>query len=325
LSPDNPARLSSELRAFYELARAVGKAPSDVAAVLERIYTEVRQGFGFERAMLVRYDPGERSVRAVVQQNIEWPGEQWLWIDEFPFLEQALEARRAIFVPDPRAEPSMPGEVIERLGVSSIVAVPLSLEERCLGFLVLDNAGGEFDLTPAELELLSTLGWVAAVFIDKADRYGELERLLDELRVLDRVKGDFISIASHELKTPIAVVHGIASTLHLRGNELAQDQLELLRETLYQQTLRLAVLAEELLDLSRLDAGAVTPKPQRFRPRERIEVLLPTIAPDRIEDIELTVHPRLEVVTDPEGFTRIVSNLLTNALRYGSPPVQVKA
>jgi signal transduction histidine kinase len=320
-----PARLPPELRAFYELARAVGQAPYDVGALLERICSEVRLLFRFERAMLVRYDPEHRAVHAVVQQNIDWPGDDWLWIDKFPFLKRALDEGKAVFVRDARSEPAMPGKIMERFGVRSVVAIPLSVGDSCLGFLVFDNAGGAFDLTAAELELLTTLGWVAAVFIEKADRYADLEQSLDELRNVDRVKGEFISIASHELRTPIAVVHGIASTLHLRGNELEQIQLDQLRETLYQQTTRLAELAEELLDLSRLDAGAVRLKPERFRPRERIEVLLPTIAPDRLHEIELTVPPGLEVVTDPEGFTRIVANLVTNALRHGSPPVEVRS
>jgi two-component system, OmpR family, sensor histidine kinase MtrB len=104
-----------------------------------------------------------------------------------------------------------------------------------------------------------------------------------------------------------------------------QEQLDQLRSTLYGQTTRVTTLVDELLDLSRLDAGAVKLEPERFRPRERIEVLLPTIAPDRLGEIELAVPPALEVVTDPGGFTRIVANLVTNALKYGLPPVEVLA
>jgi signal transduction histidine kinase len=319
------ARLSGELRALYDLARAVARAPYHVAELLERICSEVRESFGFERAMLVRYDPERRAVHAFVQQNIVWPGEDWLWIDRFPFLERALAEGQAVLVRDPSSEHAMPAKVAERYSVSSVVAVPLSIEDECLGFLVLDRGGEAFDLTPAELELLSMLGWMAAVFIDKADRYAELEETLESLRDVDHVKSDFISIASHELRTPIAVVHGIAATLHLRGNELAQNQLDELRSTLYEQSSRVVALVDELLDLSRLDAGAVPVRPERFRPRERIEVLLPTIAPDRLEEIDVTVPPGLEVVTDADGFTRIVSNLVTNALKYGSPPVEVDA
>ena len=274
--------------------------------------------------MLLRYDSEERSVLAVVQQKVEWPGEQWVGVDTCPFLERALVERSAVFVRDARSEPALPDKVRERFGVRSIVAVPLCVESRCLGFLVFDNAGGEFDLAPDQLELLTTLGWVAAVFVDEADRYEELEHLLTELRQIDRVKSDFISIASHELKTPIAVVHGVASTLHLRGDRLNRSQLGELRKTLYEYTSLLSTLTDELLDLSRLDAGAVSPQPERFRPREQIEGLLPTIAPDRVSEIEIDVPPKLEVVTDPERFSRIVSNLVTNALRHGSPPVKVR-
>ena len=245
-------------------------------------------------------------------------------IEKFPFLERALVEGRAVFVCDPRAEAAMPGKIIERFGVRSIVAVPLIVEQRCLGFLVADREGGDFALGPDDLELLSTLGWVAAVFIEKADQYAELERALDDLRRLDDAKSDFVQIASHELRTPIAVVHGIASTLHLRGDELSDEQQAALRQTLFEQTTRLSALAQGLLDLSRIDSGTVRPQAERFRPRERVECLLPQIAPDRLSDVQLEVSPELELETDADAFERIAANLITNALRYGRPPVAVR-
>lgn len=148
---------------------------------------------------------------------------------------------------------------------------------------------------------------------------------VEELERLDEVKNQFVSLASHELRTPIAVVHGIAATLHLRGDELRHEQLLELRRTLYSQTTRLAALTEQLLDLSRLDADAYALHPERFRPRERIHELVYRIAPDRVGDVEIAVEPELELVTDPHGFERVVANLLTNALRYGEPPVAVRS
>lgn len=157
------------------------------------------------------------------------------------------------------------------------------------------------------------------------DPIHELKARIAEFERLNEAKSQFVSIASHELRTPIAVVHGIAATLHFRGHQLRAEQLDELRETMYLQSCRLVELTEQLLDLSRLDAQAVALNPERFHPRERIEELLTRIAPDRIEEVEVGVEPRLEVFTDAHAFERVVSNLLTNAFRYGDPPIEVQA
>jgi two-component system sensor histidine kinase MtrB len=160
--------------------------------------------------------------------------------------------------------------------------------------------------------------------IDHGERIQELEERLAELECLDDLKSQFISLASHELRTPIAVVHGIAATLHLRGDQLAPEQRGELRQTLYDQTCRLGELAEQLLDLSRLEADAIVLAPIRFYARERIEEILIRIAPDRLDDVEIGVEARLQLYTDPNAFERVLANLLTNALRYGAPPIEVK-
>jgi signal transduction histidine kinase len=105
-----------------------------------------------------------------------------------------------------------------------------------------------------------------------------LERALHELAESDARKNDFVAVASHELRTPISVVHGIAATLHLRGDELEPEQVHELRATLFEQTERLRDLADQLLDLSRIDSRPLLLQPRPFRPRERLDELLPRIA-----------------------------------------------
>ena len=318
-------RLSTELRIVDDLARVVAGGPYDLNEILNRICSEMRTAFGFDRAMMVRYRPEDRTVFATVQLGVDWPGDQWLLLDKFPFLVRALEERRAVFVEDARAAAAMPAKIIERFGVHSIVAVPLMVEGECLGFIVGDRQGSHFHLSESELSFLTTLGAVGAVFVAKAEQYTVLQEALDELRQLDRAKGEFVSIASHELRTPIAVVRGIATTLVHRWNDLTSAQLADLRKALYDTTGRLADLAEQLLDLSQLDSGLVTLKPTTFKARERLEELVATLAPDRAGDIEIDIPPSLELSCDAHAFERIVSNLLLNALRYGRPPVKVRA
>ena len=317
-------RLFSELRTFSELARVVANEPFAVDTILERICDELRRAFDFSRAMAVRLNAEDETVHAIVQQGVSWPGDAWLLLEKFPFLQEARRTGKAAFVRDAREEHAMPRKVAAAFDVSSIVAVPLSVDDACYGFIVGDREGARFELSEDELEVLTALGRITAVFLAKAGEYSALEQAVEELRLLDEAKSDFISIASHELRTPIAVIHGITSTLHLRGSELRSDQLKELQGTLFHQTTRVAELVEQLLDLSRLESGSVAIRPERFRPRQRLDGLLPQLVPDRLADVDNRIEPEFELYTDPRAIDRVVSNLVLNALRYGEPPVSVR-
>jgi signal transduction histidine kinase len=311
------ARVSTELRIVHDLAKVVAGGPYDFDEILERVSAAMRDAFGFERVLFVRYRPGDRTIFAPVQLGIDWPGDEWLRIDKFPFLVEALDSGRTTFVEDARAAGAIPERIIERFGVRSIVAIPLSAESQCLGFIVGDRSGGAFKLGESDLAFLNTLGTVAAVFVAKAEQYTDLQRL-------EQAKSDFISIASHELRTPISVVAGIASTLEHHWDELDPGRLGELRTALYDSTRRLGRLAEQLLDLSQLDAGMVVLRPETFIARERLESLLASTVPEHADLVQLDVPPALKLTCDLHAFERIVSNLLVNALKYGRPPVVVR-
>lgn len=166
----------------------------------------------------------------------------------------------------------------------------------------------------ADLSVLNALGEAAAAVADKA-------RDVDRA---DRRKTDFVSVASHELRTPISVVHGIAVTLDARIADLENAQVVALLATLVQQTDRLRDLADQLLDLSRIESGSAGVRPERFRPRRRLEELLPRIAGDREDEVRIEVEPSTEIEVDPIAFERVAANLILNALRYGAPPIKVR-
>ena len=145
-----------------------------------------------------------------------------------------------------------------------------------------------------------------------------------EARTANRLTYEFVSIASHELRAPIAVVHGIAATLDARVDELPDEQVHALLRQLVVQTDRLRDLADQLLDLSQIESGSAAGPPERFDPLERIEELLPRIVGDRTADVRLVAEPGQVMEIDPVAFDRIAANLILNALRYGAPPVEVR-
>ena len=152
----------------------------------------------------------------------------------------------------------------------------------------------------------------------------ELRRGLAERRRAEELQREFVSVASHELRGPIAVVHGIATTLHGRQGQLDAGQEERLRDALLRQTTRLGELTEQLLDMSRLEAGRLAVEPARFRPCAVVEELVPRVAPADCDEVEIRIDPAAELVSDRAAFERVLGNLLANAIKYGAPPVLVR-
>jgi signal transduction histidine kinase len=176
-----------------------------------------------------------------------------------------------------------------------------------------------------ELRVLTTLGALTGLALDRTRLYAREREARLALERADELKSNFIALAAHELRTPVTSINGVIQTLYARGELLADEQRALLTETLRDQGRRLGVLVEQLLDLSRLDADAIAIDPQLLRVRARVEDLVRSTAGEREDDVRIEVPADLEARVDPSAFDRILGNLIANALRYGEPPVIVRA
>ena len=176
-----------------------------------------------------------------------------------------------------------------------------------------------------ELRLLRTLGALTGLALDRARLFAQERAARLALEHADALKSDFVALAAHELRSPVATAGGIAETLTRRRGELSEQQRLELEDAMDVQMGRLALLVDQLLDLSRLDADAVAIEPTRFHVRTRVEELVAAAVGESAGRIEVAIDPELEADADPVAFDRIVSNLVTNALRYGQPPIVVDA
>lgn len=176
-----------------------------------------------------------------------------------------------------------------------------------------------------ELRLLRTLGAMTGLALDRSRLFARERDARVALERADEVKSNFIALAAHELRTPVTVICGIVETIHHRGLRLATEQRQTLDDALRQQSDRLRLLVEQLLDLSRLDAEAVPIDPRPFPVRRQLEELVATTAGERALDVSIRVPPGLNGIADPAAFDRILSNLIVNALHYGESPVTVSA
>ena len=136
---------------------------------------------------------------------------------------------------------------------------------------------------------------------------------------------NFVALAAHELRTPVTTMHGFVKTLNHLGDRLAEEQKQELRVALEQQTARMAGLVEQLLDLSRLDARRSTSRRRRLELRSRLHRGRGDRGGGAGRRGRGDGRRPGEAVVDPAVLEHIVTNLVTNALRYGSEPVRVTA
>lgn len=176
-----------------------------------------------------------------------------------------------------------------------------------------------------ELRVLHTVAALTSTALDRVRLFEQEHEARLALERANQVMTNFVALAAHELRTPITTIHGFVQTLNHLGGRLSQAQKEELRESLEQQTRRMAGLVEQLLDLSRLDADAVDVRPQRVDLEERLREVVAAAAGSRVGEIEVIVPEDASALVDPQVLDHVVGNLVTNALRYGRAPVRVIA
>jgi signal transduction histidine kinase len=313
------SELRPGLAAVRDLARSAQGA-REAGELLDRICASVAGTFGFGRAGISRIHPETDRLELLAAHGISADEVRQLSssLDDWQIFKRALQSRDLVFIEDVSAEHGLPPGVAEAYGVSGMLVLPLLSQDRCIGFLTADHGGQPFELDSNAAELLRTIGALVASFLESA-------LAQEELRRLDEAKTNFIALASHELRTPAAVIYGIGATLQLRGDELSDQQVTDLRRVLYDHSSRLRQLVDQLLDLSRLEAKAIRIRPELIQVRGHVEKLVASLVPDQAAAIELVIPVELEAVSDVAAFDRIVSNLITNAFRYGDPPVRIQA
>jgi len=206
--------------------------------------------------------------------------------------------------------------ILRQKKLKCMVGVPLLVRGASLGVLHVGTLTPR-QFTRDEVELLQIVAERVAIAIERA-------QLHEELIQLDQLKLNFVAIASHELRTPATSVYGVLKTLSDRGPQLNEELREELIRVGVEQGERLRRLLEELLDLSRLDARAITVAPRPVVLKAALsDVVRGALA--TADAVELDIPEDLAAVVDPLVLERVVSNLLANAVRYGAPPIRIVA
>ena len=190
--------------------------------------------------------------------------------------------------------------------------------------------GHEFPLELTVWAVPHDAAWTFNAFLrDVSERKGAEEELraraaaLEEanaaLRVSDAVKDEFIAVTSHELRTPLTAILGYASTLEGRWERVPdQARLEAVR-VIRRQAQQLHGLVSDLLTTSTIQAGAL----ELHREPTRVRTVLDRAVQATGVPADVRCPPTAEAYVDPTRFEQVVVNLLSNAAKYGEPPIEL--
>jgi K+-sensing histidine kinase KdpD len=283
-------------------------------ALLDELLLRIRDILEADTAAFLMLDDTAGELIARAAKGIEEEVERGVRIPVGRGFAGRIAAERVPVVIEDVDHADVLNPILREKGIKSLLGVPLLARGRVLGVIHVGTLTPRH-FTPDDVELMQRAAERGALGVERALLY-------EELRQLDTLRHRFVSIASHELRTPAAAVYGAAVTLHGRRDELSPEQVDMLQETIYEQSTRLAKLIEQLLDLSRLEAKSLEINPERVQIADRLHGILDLYDGD---ELTLEVDEGLEADIDPVVLDRVVSNLVVNALRHGAPPVVVSA
>jgi signal transduction histidine kinase len=287
----------------------------EIHELLSVLLPRIREILGADTCAVLLLDEGGEELVARAAVGIEEEVEQGVRIPMGRgFAGRVASSRRPVILDDVD-QADVVNPILREKGIKSMLGVPLLPAGEVTGVLHVGTLTHR-SFTADDIELLTLVAERVALAVERA-------RLHAETLQLDELKSNFVAIASHELRTPASSIYGVLATLSGRS-DLPDETRRALTQVGFEQAERMRRLIEQLLDLSQLDARRV--------PIERRPVVLNLTLSEIVSaavpqgpDVALDVAPNLAAIVDPLVLDRVVSNLLINAVRYGSPPITVSA
>jgi signal transduction histidine kinase len=322
-------RSVGELTALGEVSRAVSST-LDLDTVLDTIVTRAKQLAGTDGCTIYEYDevsevfrlrasrfahPHEAAVLDPIARATPIPKGQGL-------AGRAALLREPVHIPDIAVEGAYESPVrapLLQAGYRALLGVPLLREEQVVGVLaVIRKTPGDFG--PEVVRVLMTFATQSALAIENARLFREIAEKSRQLEAASRHKSEFLANMSHELRTPLNAILGFSEVLAERMfGEVNEKQAEYLQDILASGR-HLLSLINDILDLSKVEAGRLELDLGRFDLSSALDNAL-TLVRERATrhgiTLTQTVDERMgDIVADERKVKQILLNLLSNAVKF---------
>lgn len=329
------ARSVEELKALGEVSQAVSST-LDLQEVLLSIVAHAVELSGTESGAIYEFDETAEQfqLRATHRMSKELTRairEAGVKLGETA-VGRAGVSREAVQVPDILEEPNYPlREIIVRDGFRALLAVPLVREDKLIGGLVVRRrAPGQFQ--KETVDLLQTFATQSALAIQNARLFREIEEKGHELKIASKHKSEFLANMSHELRTPLNAILGYTELILDKIYGEVPEKIQEVLERLEKNGRHLLGLINNVLDLSKIEAGRLTLSLSEYSMNEVVQAAFTSVealAAEKKLKLKVMVPTDLTIGKgDEQRIAQVLLNLLGNAIKFteeGEVRVEVTA
>jgi GAF domain-containing protein len=312
-----------ELRALGEVSQAVNST-LDLETVLSTIVAKAVQLSGTEAGTIYVFNKETqkfelRSTYGMDDALIATIRERHIRIGGDRVVAQAAVKRAPVQIPDAVNEPSEDFEFLVRAGFRALLIVPLLAPDQIVGALVVRRREpGEFP--KSTIELLETFADQSVLAIQNARLFREIEEKSRELAEASRHKSQFLANMSHELRTPLNAILGYTELILDSIYGEPSDKMRIVLERLEANGRHLLGLINDVLDLSKIEAGQLTLSLDNYSLSDVVHGVVSAVEPLAVEKrlaFKAEVAPDLPTGRgDERRLSQVLLNLVGNAIKF---------
>jgi len=320
----------------------------DLDKLSSLIVTTLMNTMKLDRTVILMRKPGNGDYQ--IQKNIGFREENGISLVKDNFLTVYLERTQkplvyeeiSLILRDVRDEKEREKLEILKANMKKIEAalcLPLLMERKIIGMIVLGNKVSGDPYSEQDIDLLTNLSNQASIALQNAKLYSEtkgfseklekeverrtkeLSEAYEELKRLDRAKSEFVSIASHQLRTPLTAIKGYISMMLEKTYGKAPKKMQKPLENIYSSNQRLIKLVNDLLNVSRIEAGRMEVKPEKTSAEEIVKSVIEELENETERKgiylkMEKQKKPLPQISLDKDKIRQAFLNIIDNAIRY---------
>lgn len=269
---------------------------------------------GFRRVASSHVNPGKQAIVHTLFEHYPYepgkthPFKELLHTGRSQFFPELSEQQLSLIARSPEHL-----QILRELDLKSGMTVPLVVRGQIIGAFTLAITESDRRYSQIDLKLAEEVAHRAATAMDNARLYQEAQTAIQN-------RSEFLSIAAHELKTPLTGLQGYVQLLMrqlTKTGQLDPVRVERALQAISQQSSKLNKLLSQLLDVSRIEAGRLLLEPVVTNLVPLVETVVATAQATTTEHtLTFTAPAELEALLDPVRFEQVVVNLIDNAIKY---------